>query len=62
MKTFFEVAPVLEQGRAVRMSRWEPTTVMVVDDGKLVCRLGTGAQYDYAPSWREMQAKKWSVI
>jgi hypothetical protein len=62
LNTFFAVVPMLEQGRAVRMSRWEAITRMYINNGVMVCQRGDAEPYEYNPSWSEMQSKKWSVI
>ena len=62
MVNFFAVVPALEQGRSVRMSRWEAETKMFVDGGKLVCQRGRARPYEYNPSWDEMHSKKWTII
>jgi hypothetical protein len=62
LTNFFAVVMALEQGRSVRMSRWEAITRMFIQDGVTVCQRGDAAPYEYELSWKEMQANKWQVI
>jgi hypothetical protein len=62
MTNFFALVKALEQGSSVRMTRWESTTRMFIKDGEMVCQRGDGPLYDPQLSWREMRAKKWSVV
>lgn len=59
---FFEVVFALEQGQSVRMSKWERSTRMYLLGNALVCQRGEQTPYEYQLSWKEMKAKKWSVI
>ena len=62
MTNFFAVVKALEQGRSVRMSKWEAITRLFIQDGEIVCQRGDAAPYKYELNWKEMQAKKWQVI
>ena len=62
MNNFFSLVSDLEQGHSIHFDEWEEQTRMYILDNELVCQRGDQTAYNYDLSWREMQAKKWSLV
>jgi hypothetical protein len=62
MASFASVLRALQQGKSVRLPRWESITKMFVAGGILLCQRGDAKSYPYDLSWYEIAATDWQII